>query len=790
MITYFYQRLTRAYQRTSMSWLVITTAYLCLLVMNMRPELAHKLVDHCDPARLLAGVGHVLARRGSRRRQPAEAAASYSRFSSELQNETSIEIQQSSCRDAAARESRSIAVVLEFADRAVSGTKLNREGLNALMAAAEAGQFNTIYFYSLSRLARESIISMPILKRLVHVLKIRVISITEGVDSNREGWEMAAQILSMQHERYIKELSANVHNGQKANVQNGYSNGDYCFGYISVPVPGTEQTRRGRHARPRMVYAIDPETAPWVVRIFDWFAIERRPLRWLSRELNHLDAPKDHRATTKHWHHQYLVRLLSNRKYIGIWPWGEMKNVRDPSTGIVSQEERPTDVSEAWVREFPGLRLIDDETFGLAQQYLLENVEKYAHCHDEKGKFNRDQQGAAEANPTHLLSGLIVCGHCDRSFYVGGAFGKYLFCPGYHQGVCPCQTTLNRRLAESLILHEVSKRLLANPTWVQSVLDFTLTSWCERQRTLPNELRDTENALAEANRKISALLDAVEDQDENHRDPDLQQRLQQRRAERRQHEDRLAELKAKASQAPQEPTMEWVSTKILNLHDVLSTPTPAAAFALRELVGGRIVVEEIREQGRKRFFLRGSFSFNRLGILNSLNLPVEPEALPPVDESEVITIDFVRPDPLTEKAEKAKALWDQGLLNVQIAAVLECSRSMVTKLLKHWSALHGVELINGHARRAQLEQQHVELPLYKRIADEVMRRVDAQELLQDIAAALGVDRNTISASIRWWHEARGLPVPDGRPRRKTLARKSSDDQPASCGGSAEAPSTT
>jgi site-specific DNA recombinase len=59
-------------------------------------------------------------------------------------------------------------------------------------------------------LARESIIGMPILKKLVYVFKARVISVTEGLDSNREGWEMLAQLLLMQHERYVKELSHNV----------------------------------------------------------------------------------------------------------------------------------------------------------------------------------------------------------------------------------------------------------------------------------------------------------------------------------------------------------------------------------------------------------------------------------------------------------------------------------------------------------------------------------------------------------------------------------------------------
>jgi len=54
-----------------------------------------------------------------------------------------------------------------------------------------------------------------------------------------------------------------------------------------------------------------------------------------------------------------------------------------------------------------------------------------------------------------------------------------------------------------------------------------------------------------------------------------------------------------------------------------------------------------------------------------------------------------------------------------------------------------------------------------------MARWHEGELLQDIADRLQVDRNTITATVRWWHEEQGLPVPDGRTRRKGLSRKTS-----------------
>jgi DNA invertase Pin-like site-specific DNA recombinase len=210
-----------------------------------------------------------------------------------------------------------------------------------MLQAAKQGRFQCLFFYSVSRLARESVISMPMLKELVHVYKVRIISVTEGIDSNRDGWEMSAGIHSIMAERFIADLGKSVFRGQEGTVLAGLAVGDHCFGYDTVPIAGSEDSRRGRHAKPRMQYVIDEKAASWVRRIFGWFVKERRSIRWITRQLNELGAPKDHRSTTKHWHHQYVAKLLSNPKYIGIWPWGEMKMYEILLTALFIRKNAP-----------------------------------------------------------------------------------------------------------------------------------------------------------------------------------------------------------------------------------------------------------------------------------------------------------------------------------------------------------------------------------------------------------------------------------------------------------------
>jgi site-specific DNA recombinase len=338
----------------------------------------------------------------------AGGAASYSRYSSEHQNSDSIDQQQRSCRDRAVRDGKEIAPSLEFFDEAVSGTKLHRDGFDKMLAAAGERKFDTLYIHDIGRLARESVISMPILKKLVFVDKVRIISVTEGVDSAIEGWETSATIYGLQHEQFIRHLSKNVFRGQEANVLNGYSAGDYCLGFKSVPIDGRNSARAGRNAKPKMRYVVDETEAEWVRRIFDWYVRFGWSVGRIVRKLNAENAPKDHRSSTKKWHRDYVIRLLSNRKYIGEWSWGKRKNHRHPLTGQVHQEARLDDETERWVRHLPDLEIVDRATFDKAQARLKATAAKFVGLRGAGGKL-RGSRAGEPASPRHLLAGLIRC---------------------------------------------------------------------------------------------------------------------------------------------------------------------------------------------------------------------------------------------------------------------------------------------------------------------------------------------------------------------------------------------
>jgi hypothetical protein len=69
---------------------------------------------------------------------------------------------------------------------------------------------------------------------------------------------------SWMHGEFIKALRSAVLRGQEEAVLNDYSVGDWCLGYASEPIPGSEAGRRGRHPKPRMRVVIRDDHAIWV----------------------------------------------------------------------------------------------------------------------------------------------------------------------------------------------------------------------------------------------------------------------------------------------------------------------------------------------------------------------------------------------------------------------------------------------------------------------------------------------------------------------------------------------
>ncbi|MDB5306861.1 MAG: hypothetical protein JWO38_1063 [Gemmataceae bacterium] len=632
-----------------------------------------------------------------RRRDEGDAAtgivaASYARYSSDQQDASSIDQQRRKCREKAAENGHDLRPEFEFADQAVSGTRVDRGGFQELLAAARDRKFQVLYFESLSRMARELVISIATLKELVYVHKIRVISTSEGIDSDRAGWELLAFFRSWMHGEFLVALRSAVLRGQEEAVLSDYSVGDWCFGYASEPIPGSETGRRGRNAKSRMRVVVREDHARWVRQIFHWFVTDRWSIDQITRELTRQNAPKDHRATKPHWHHDYVLRVLKKRKYLGVWPWGRKTNVRNPLTGQVSQEDRTVAEVVKYERERPALRLIDDLTFFKAEELLAANAAKIGACRTPDGRIRGSTRDSSR--PRHLLQGLIRCGACGAVFQVSGAGGRYLGCTGYRAGSCACRPRLRRDRAERLVLAAVGDSILQNPVWHQAVLDHARAAWETRQASRPDDKVEIETRLSAVDGRIARLVDAIE---AGTAGPEVQERLDERRRERGELLRRRSTLTRDESVQHTPPTAAWVTDQLKVLRGLISSGEPAAAVALRTLLGA-IVVVEVAPVDRRRSFLRGTAAPSVGSVLGDGGTGGGASPGP-------LVIDFTDAPPWASIADRVKDLFDRGVEYAAMTAQLACPRSWPAKALTWWHRERGLPPPDGRKCRARLTRE-------------------------------------------------------------------------------------
>ena len=138
--------------------------------------------------------------------------------------------------------------------------------------------------------------------------------------------------------------------------------GSLPLGFTGEPVPG-EFTKRQRRRR----IIVDPETAPWIVRVFDWYVTERISMDEIARRLNDdLSAPAPNKSLTGLWTHALVRKHLTNPCYRGFWAYGATETKWSCDEGLCPA--RPTPCNRSKSGQFEELRIVSDEIWHAAQK--------------------------------------------------------------------------------------------------------------------------------------------------------------------------------------------------------------------------------------------------------------------------------------------------------------------------------------------------------------------------------------------------------------------------------------
>lgn len=370
--------------------------------------------------------------------------AIYTRYSSELQNELSLEAQESRCRRAIAERKGKLVAV--YSDEARSGWSLKREGLQNLCRAAELKKFDAVMFWKFDRLARhhEQTVAIKMLLRHEYSLKLFCVEGFSEDEDNSPYTALMEQMLAIFSSFYSQNLSSETKRGKYQRASRGEFNG-------SIPPLGYELVKvsEATAERPAGLYIV-LRIAAVVRRAFKRYATGKYSDADVAWWLNQQPIIQKLRYGLPPVSKEAVRDILQNRIYTGRVPYAE--TVYSGSLGERKQSNRKR---KQW---FEGKHqgFISDELFDRCQQV--------------RQSFQIGQRAPATLR-TYLLKGRVFCVHCLSSkprMLVDPNFGKmgavwlsrsnkaYYRCRAKHRGYPPCnQKNVSTALVDSQLLQAI-----------------------------------------------------------------------------------------------------------------------------------------------------------------------------------------------------------------------------------------------------------------------------------------------------------------------------------------------
>lgn len=405
-------------------------------------------------------------------------AVFYARYSTDRQNDRSIEDQFAVLEDYAAKEG--FTVVARFEDRSLSGASMHaRHGIRSLLRAARGGGFNVVLVETTSRLGRDREDRAHIYKRLTFA-GIKIMTPAEGVVT-----DLIDGIRAVVDSQQLTDLKGQIRRGMKGVVRDGRHAGGKPYGYRAVPGQPGE-------------LIINAAEAEVVRSIFERFVGGEIP-RDIAHYLNSNRVPPPRgaiwRASSIGGDKARQFGILRNRVYIGKNVWNRGRYDHDPDTGARVRRANPE--SEWLVTDMPHLRIVSDEMFEAAQRRLADRAKAFSHH--------------TKHRPRRVLSGLLRCGVCGGGMsikdYDGGR--PRLVCTNRREGgdvACHHRRNYYADEVERMVINGLREDLGSRETigiFIRAYND-------EKQRVASGgEATQLESRLASVDRQIDRAVAAV-----------------------------------------------------------------------------------------------------------------------------------------------------------------------------------------------------------------------------------------------------------------------------------------
>jgi len=434
-------------------------------------------------------------------------AAIYARFSSDLQRATSIDDQIAVARMFAAARGWAIVENHIYTDAALSGSSLDRPGVQAMLAAAARRPlpFDVLLVDDSSRVARDLADAVRVMQDL-QFHGVRVIYISQNIDSENEQAETLVAVHGMVDALYLREMKTKIKRGLVGQLERGFATGGTTFGYRTAPVPDPSG-KTDVNGYPLLVgkrVEIVPDQARTVVQIFEWYASGLGAGRIVER----LNREGLRGVRGARWQEGAVKRVLRNEKYTGKLIWGKTTVERRPGTSQLLTRSRPRDQWRTLDR--PDLRIVSDALWNRVQ---VRRQAVRGALPARTGHTLMRGRDAALYSP-HLFSGFMKCGTCGGAVVVvTGGFGspRYGCLRSWRNGrdACSNRLTIRAKVADARLLSGLRAELLA-PATVKYITDAVSAALNRRIDERPRLLAEAQMAREQAQQRVQRLIDAIE----------------------------------------------------------------------------------------------------------------------------------------------------------------------------------------------------------------------------------------------------------------------------------------
>ena len=406
----------------------------------------------------------------------------YARLSNDDDREmNSLLNQQEICR--AFAEKNGWSIVGSSTDDNISGMNFSRRGLDILTAAVQAKQVDAVLVKDLSRLGRHRT-QTALFIDFLRQQQVRVISVTEGVDTFCEEDDLMIGVRGLMNDYYAKDIGKKIRAGYRQKQKDGL---------VITPPFGYWKDRNTNQV------LVQPEAAETVQLIYALY-LQGCGQKEIARRLNAVGrkTPAQLRAErcgreVRHTH--------KTRDGQFLWTYASVKNIlmEEAYTGVLNNHRREYNNGK--------VKRIDETDWYRHEGFFPVIIGKQEW--EQVQRLLKQQARPANGNQAkHRYAGLLTCRECGNTFipmircWNGKSRVEYV-CRGYHRNgkaycashriheevldaeVQTCAETVREQCAE-----EVKKLAQLQKMWAlrKPILDAHILSLQEKAQKLEQEV--------------------------------------------------------------------------------------------------------------------------------------------------------------------------------------------------------------------------------------------------------------------------------------------------------------